>query len=127
MTVRVTTDFRILERLIRNCVGIPVRILHDGTEYGVHQEFGTVRHAAHPFMTPAIEHVRPAYNKGLKQLENLEQADAFVEKLGRDAETVAKANAPVDTGNLRNSIAVHKPEELPHIGWDAPKQEWVKQ
>ena len=27
----------------------------DGVEYGVYQEFGTSRMAAHPFLTPAIE------------------------------------------------------------------------
>lgn len=126
MTVRVTADFAILDRLIRKCKGTPARILHDGTDYGVHQEFGTHKMAAHPFMTPAIEHVRPVYNEGLKQLKNLEQADAFVEKLGRDAETVAEARVAVDTGNLKNSIAVHKPEEILGIPWDVPKQEWVK-
>jgi len=126
VTVRVTTDFRILDRLIRNCKGTPARILHDGTDYGVHQEFGTHKMAAHPFMTPAIEHVRPAYNEGLKQLKNLEQADAFVEKLGRDAETVAKARVAVDTGNLKSSIAVHKPEEVPRVPWSTPKRGQVK-
>lgn len=29
--------------------------LSDGVEYGVYQEFGTSKMAAHPFMTPAIE------------------------------------------------------------------------
>ena len=32
-------------------------LLHDGVEYGVWQEFGTRRMAAHPFMTPAVEMV----------------------------------------------------------------------
>lgn len=27
----------------------------DGVEYGIHQEFGTSKMAAHPFMRPAIE------------------------------------------------------------------------
>lgn len=31
--------------------------VHDGVEYGIYQEFGTHKMAAHPFIAPAIEMV----------------------------------------------------------------------
>jgi HK97 gp10 family phage protein len=32
--------------------------VHDGMDYGIHQEFGTSRMAAQPFMIPAVEAIR---------------------------------------------------------------------
>ena len=108
-----------LDKLLQNLKGQPARILHDGVEYGIFQEFGWTtgagRHVgAKPFMTPALEHIRPAFQKGWKQvIENQAlSAEDFVEKLARDAEGVAKTLAPYRTGNLKNSIAVHTPEEF---------------
>ncbi len=31
--------------------------VHDGVEYGIYQEFGTYKMAAHPFLVPACEQV----------------------------------------------------------------------
>mgnify|MGYP001561716920 CR=1 FL=1 len=112
MSVVIITDMARLDELIRKCVGKPVRILHDGVNYGIYQEFGTRYMAAHPFMTPALVAVAEPLAQGFKQMANLEDADRFVEKVARDAEGIAKANAPVRTGALRNSIAVHRPEEM---------------
>ena len=39
-----------------------------GADYGIHQEFGTSNMAAHPFMTPAAENVRPTF---LGQMQNV--------------------------------------------------------
>jgi hypothetical protein len=108
----VRSDLRELRRMIRTMTGKPVRILHDGVDYGVHNEFGTIHMAPHPFMTPAADAVKGPFEQGWRQLDNLEDAEAFVEKIARDAEGIAKANAPVDTGALKASIAVHKPEEI---------------
>lgn len=33
----------------------------DGVEYGIYQEFGTYRMAAHPFMIPAVERAQRQY------------------------------------------------------------------
>lgn len=109
VTIEIETDFKKLRSLIENLKGKPVRILHDGVSYGAAQEFGT-----HPFMTPAIEAVRPAFNKGWPQVIEKQAltAEAFVEKIARDAEGHAKANAPVLTGALKNSISVSTPEEF---------------
>jgi hypothetical protein len=42
--------------------------LHDGVLYGIYQEFGTYKMAAQPFMIPAIERVRGAWNKAWRDL-----------------------------------------------------------
>jgi len=112
-SIKVTVDKRKLEELIRDCDGKPTRILHDGVHYGIYQEFGTSRGVPpHPFMMPALEQVREPFKQGLRQIANLRQGEAFVEKLARDAERIAKTNAPYDTGALRNSIKVSKPKEF---------------
>lgn len=38
-----------------------VWIVKVGAEYGIFMEFGTTLVAAHPYFTPAIEHVRPQF------------------------------------------------------------------
>ena len=38
--------------------------VHDGVEYGIYQEFGTHKMAAHPFMVPAAEQVGRDLNNG---------------------------------------------------------------
>jgi HK97 gp10 family phage protein len=40
----------------------------DGVEYGIYQELGTSRMAAHPFMVPAAEWVRPQYVESFRKL-----------------------------------------------------------
>lgn len=111
-TVQIVTDMRRLEQLIASCRGTPTRLLHDGVLYGVFQEFGTYKMAAHPFIVPALEAVAKPFREGLKQIKNLEDADVFVDKVAHDAEAIAYAHAPVDTGALRASIRVSRPEEF---------------
>ena len=137
MTMRVTADFKVLERLIQNCQGKPVRIVHDGVEYGAWLELGTTRIAPRPFMTPATEAARPTFEKGWKQLSTLEGAEAFVVKIAQDVVTTIRrsmsgakhgreykhgsvthrASAPgeppaIDTAALVNSIDVSTAEEF---------------
>ena len=84
-------------------------------EFGTHRKSGEGWHVPpHPFMTPAVEHIRPAMEKGWKQVLEGSGGKAIdlVDKLARDAEAVAKANAPVKTGALRNSITVSTPAEF---------------
>jgi len=91
----------------------PMRIVADGVEYGIHQELGTHRTAAHPFMRPAVESVRPGFAKAFKAAgSNFALAEQVVEKTARDVERLAKQNAPVDTGALRASIHVVKGERI---------------
>jgi HK97 gp10 family phage protein len=40
----------------------------DGVEYGIYQEMGTSRMAAHPFMTPAVEWARATWVRGWADL-----------------------------------------------------------
>ncbi len=108
----VQTDMRVLQKFIKTMKGKPVRILHDGVDYGIYNEFGTSRMSAQPFMTPAIEGVRGAFLEGWDQVTHLEQAANFVELVARRAEGIAKAHSRVDTGAMRASIAVSKPEDF---------------
>lgn len=107
--VEVTTDTSTLKRLIAASNGAPVvKVLHDGKEYGVYQEFGTSRGVPpHPFMTPALEQARGWMDKALGPvLEQGADLDTAIGKIAFDAEAVAKANAPWRTGDLRASIKV---------------------
>jgi hypothetical protein len=106
ITIHMVTDRAVLDRLIANCHGQAVRIVHDGVTYGIYQEFGTYKMRAHPFMVPAADAVVDEFMAGLGDLKNLEQADAFVDKTAHDLAGYAQYYAPVDTGALRASIKV---------------------
>lgn len=43
-------------------------VVQSPVEYSVFQEFGTSRMAAHPYMTPAAERVRPSYVAAMRAL-----------------------------------------------------------
>lgn len=43
-------------------------IVADGVEYGIYNELGTSRMAARPFLTPAVEAVRPRWGERWKEL-----------------------------------------------------------
>ena len=105
VTLRV--DDRELQRLIRKTAGQgPVRVIADGVQYGLYQEMGTSRIPAHPFMRPAVEAVRESFNQAMAKALTMEQVTAVVDKAAFDIERLAKQNAPVDTGALKNSIHV---------------------
>lgn len=110
--IRIVIDDTKLVRMIKQTRGKkPMRIVADGVEYGIHQELGTHRTAAQPFMRPAVESVRPGFTTAWKAAgSNFGLADKVVEKTARDVERLAKQNAPVDTGALRASIHVVKGE-----------------
>ena len=113
--VTVTINMARLEQLMRKIPDKAVRILHDGVDYGIYQEFGTAKmteDSYRPFMTPAAEAVRQPFLDGLKVLHNIEDIDTFVDKVAHDAEAIAKSTVRVDTGRLKNSITVSKPEAL---------------
>lgn len=117
VSIQIVLDDRELRRLIRATAGQgPVRIVHDGVEYGEYQEFGVengfgrgIKIPAHPFMRPAIEAVRPTLEKVFMGAITNDLAEQAVEQAARDVERIAKSKAPWDTGALRNSIAVSKP------------------
>lgn len=115
-TAKVEVDDRELVKMIKRLEGKGkvVRILADGVDYGVHQEFGTSRMAGKPFMTPAIEHVRPALgNEAMKQIvERGVDPEDYMDKVASDALAVAIREAPVDTGQLRASLHIAKGEDF---------------
>ena len=110
MSITITVDDRELQRLIRETGDEVLYIVADGVNYGIHQEFGTVKMAAHPFMVPAIENVRPGFDAAFQNKLTNKQVDQVCKKTAYDVEGIAKQMAPVDTGALKNSIHVVKGE-----------------
>ena len=107
MAVHVTLDDAKLKQLITHTGAEVQRYVADGVSYGVFQETGTERQGyAQPFMRPAVEAVRPGWDKAFEGKLTDDQTEGVVEKAARDIEGLAKDYAPVDTGALRNSIHV---------------------
>lgn len=112
-TIRIEIDDRELLRLIQATKGSPARVVADGVEYGIYQEYGTSRGVPPKrFMGRAAQAIRPGFEAAWKQARSYEQADRIVEKGARDVERKAKENAPVDTGALRASIHVVEGERF---------------
>lgn len=111
--ISIRVDDKELVRLINKTKGKgPIRVIADGVEYGLFQEMGTSRGAAQPFMKPAVEAVRAGFNKAMQGALTMEQITLVVDKAAFDIERLAKQNAPVDTGALKNSIHVVDGEEF---------------
>lgn len=106
MSVAVELDTSVLDRLIANTGKTIERTVADGVSYGIHNELGTSKMPATPFMSPAVEDVRTGFIKAAGQVVDDNQAERVVEKAARDIERGAKQRAPVDTGALVNSIHV---------------------
>lgn len=107
MAVHVTLDDAKLKQLITHTGAEVQRYVADGVDYGIWQETGTERQGyAQPFMRPAVEAVRPGWERAFENKLTDDQTEAVVEKVARDIEGLAKDYAPVDTGALRNSIHV---------------------
>ena len=107
-SITITVDDRELQRLIRETGDEVMYIVADGVNYGIHQEFGTVKMAAHPFMVPALENVHPGFAQAFQNKLTNTQVDQVCKKTAFDVEGIAKQMAPVDTGALKNSIHVVK-------------------
>ena len=73
-----------------------------GAEYGAYVEFGTSKMEAQPYLFPAA---RTVVNTEFSQLEaQATTVGDLVRMVALAIEREAKRNAPVDTGNLQNSI-----------------------
>lgn len=48
--------------------GFFTRHVNVGADYGIYQEFGTYKMAAHPFLSPAVEWARPTIESEWKEL-----------------------------------------------------------
>jgi len=115
VTIEVELDTKMVDWLIKeNPPGEVSRIVADGVHYGFWQEVGVengfgrgIRIPAHPFMTPAVEAVRPGFEKAFKGiLLTVASVEAVVVKVANNVMRLARVHAPFDTGALRGSIHV---------------------
>ena len=112
MAVHVSLDMAKLQAFISATGAQTVRYVADGVEYGVHQEFGTVRQGyAQPFMRPAAEHVRAGWEAAFKNNLTDTQVIATVVKTAFNMAGIAAQIAPKDTTALADSI--HVTEDKP--------------
>lgn len=114
--ITIHADFSQLDAMMRRLRGKPVRIVHDGVEYGVYQEFGTSRGIApRPAAQTAASEIEPAYQALMERITEVPDPDAAVEKVARDFEGRWKqqivAMQIIDTGAYLNSVTVSTPEE----------------
>lgn len=112
--ITITIDDSKLRKMIAETKG-PIRpkIVADGVEYGIYQEFGPATEspsgrvwAFRPFMRPSVEELRPSFNKAMGAALTTGKAQAVVDKAAFDLEGLAKKKVRVDTGALKNSIHV---------------------
>jgi hypothetical protein len=116
MSLMILADFSKLDAMIGRLRGKPVRIVHDGVSYGVYQEFGTSRGLApRPAAQTAASEIEPAYDALMKQITEVADPDAAIEKIARDFEGRWKQQIItmriIDTGAYLNSISVSTVEQ----------------
>ena len=118
-SITVTYEDRVLREMISNTGKEQVRVVSDGVNYGIHQEFGTVKMKAHPFMVPAVEQVRPGFSAAIAMAfrhdVSDERIDDILRKVAHDVVAIAMQLAPVDTGALKNSIHMVTKNEAKRI------------
>lgn len=106
MPTQVKLDTRLLDKIVKNTAGRPVRrrTIHDGVEYGVHQEF-TER--GHPSLVPAFEkHTRDLPKLLGAAIAAGVELDPVLGKIAFDIQADWAADVNVDTGAYKNSIKV---------------------
>lgn len=106
MATQIKLDTKKLDQIIKTIGSekVKTRVIHDGVEYGVHQEF-TDR--GHPSLVPAFER----HTKGLpelvgKAIEAGASLDAVIGKIAFDIQADWAGDVNVDTGAYKNSITV---------------------
>jgi hypothetical protein len=111
MSVTVTVDDTKLLKLIA-ATKSPVKpaIVADGVEYGKYLEFGTERMGARPCARPAVEIVRPGFEKAFIGQITTSQAQAVVDKTATNIErgwkqTIVQKNV-IDTGAYLGSVHI---------------------
>lgn len=84
---------------------VPTYLVGTNVHYASYVEFGTSRMRAQPYLRPAAEkgatNARPIF-------ERAPTFAAAIRLLALKIERYAKRRCPVDTGNLRGSIAAEK-------------------
>lgn len=81
--------------------GSTTYVVGTNVHYAPYQEFGTSQMRANPFLRPAANEVRGNIPQYLKRANGFSNA---IKLAALDLERRAKQKAPVDTGNLKNSI-----------------------
>ncbi|MCU4754241.1 hypothetical protein OB919_20035 [Halobacteria archaeon AArc-curdl1] len=74
-------------------------------EYAVFVEFGSSRNQAQPFIRPAVEQTMRNIDT---LIDDTADSDEIARILAEDIADNSRGNAPVDTGNLRDSITVEE-------------------
>lgn len=101
-------DDDVLEKIIKQVVNQDVkeRIVHDGVEYGVMQEF-SIGGRGHPSLVPAFERHTKDLPKLIGQaVERAIPLDQIMAKIAFDIMRDWASDVNVDTGAYRNSITV---------------------
>ena len=94
-----------LSRLENRWSGEVKWVVGSSIKYAVHQEFGTSRHKAQPFLRPAANEVM----RNADQIaDGADSTDELVKRLALAVERKSKIKAPVDTGALRSSLAAER-------------------
>lgn len=84
-------------------------MIADGVSYGIHNEFGTSKMSAQPFLIPAFEQGVRGLDKALGQaVEAGVSLDDVMSKTAFDIQRMAQELAPVDTGALKGSLHVEE-------------------
>jgi hypothetical protein len=121
MATQIKLDTKKLEQIIKAIGDQPVkrRVIHDGVEYGVHQEFSTnaggrprssgrgVTGKGHPSLVPAFErHTKDLPKIVGKAIEQAIPLDSLLGKIAFDIQADWDGDVNVDTGAYKNSIKV---------------------
>jgi hypothetical protein len=105
---RVEIDDDLLQKIVKQVVNQDVkeRIIHDGVEYGVFQEF-SIGGRGHPSLMPAYERHTKDLPKLIGQaIERGVPLDRVMAKIAFDIMRDWAGDVSVDTGAYRNSITV---------------------
>lgn len=85
--------------------GNPEYVVGTNVSYAAYVEFGTYKMASQPYLRPAVDKTQSNLGSIIRDASNLEAA---IKTAALNVESEAKRRAPVDTGNLKNSIAAEK-------------------
>lgn len=76
-------------------------------EYGIYQELGTSKMKAQPYLFPAAREVQRSIPR-IIQKTGATTSGEVVRSVALEVEGLAKKFAPVELGNLRNSISAQR-------------------
>ena len=104
--VQIKLNTKILDQLIKAIAdeNITGKVVHDGVEYGIWQEF---TEAGHPSLVPAFEQVTRNLPQAIgAAIEAGVPLQTIIDKAAHDIQALWVADVNVDTGAYKNSITV---------------------